>query len=50
MHPLQYELNDNINIVYRAGIDVYNENNTNRQNKGGINSNSNDLPTGQWYL
>ena len=40
---LQYELNDKVNIIYRAGIDVYNENNTNSQNKGGINSNSNDI-------
>ncbi|WP_422348880.1 SusC/RagA family TonB-linked outer membrane protein [Flagellimonas sp.] len=40
---VQYELNDNLNIIYRAGIDVYSENNTNHQNKGGINSNSGDV-------
>ncbi|MEX0361400.1 MAG: TonB-dependent receptor plug domain-containing protein, partial [Allomuricauda sp.] len=39
---VQYELNDNLNIIYRAGVDVYSENNTNHQNKGGINSNSGD--------
>ncbi|MCL6272618.1 SusC/RagA family TonB-linked outer membrane protein [Muricauda sp. 2012CJ35-5] len=33
---LQYDINDNLNLVYRAGIDIYSENNTNYQNKGGI--------------
>lgn len=33
---LQYDLNDHLNIIYRAGVDVYSENNTNSQNKGGI--------------
>ncbi|WP_420322575.1 SusC/RagA family TonB-linked outer membrane protein [Flagellimonas sp.] len=33
---IQYDINDNLNLVYRAGIDVYSENNTNYQNKGGI--------------
>ncbi len=33
---LQYDLNDNLNIVYRAGLDIYSENNINLQNKGGI--------------
>ncbi|WP_411030128.1 SusC/RagA family TonB-linked outer membrane protein [Spongiimicrobium sp. 3-5] len=36
---LQYQLNDNLNVVYRAGLDVYSENNLNFQNKGGINGN-----------
>ncbi|WP_222984958.1 SusC/RagA family TonB-linked outer membrane protein [Flagellimonas meishanensis] len=36
---LQYDINDNLNIIYRAGIDVYSENNVNFQNKGGINGN-----------
>ncbi|NAY93110.1 SusC/RagA family TonB-linked outer membrane protein [Muricauda sp. JGD-17] len=36
---LQYELNDNLNVIYRAGIDVYSENNLNYQNKGGVNGN-----------
>jgi len=39
---IQYNLNDHLNIIYRAGLDVYNENNLNYQNKGGVNSNSND--------
>ncbi|MEM9685848.1 MAG: SusC/RagA family TonB-linked outer membrane protein, partial [Bacteroidota bacterium] len=40
---LQYILNDNLNLSYRAGIDVYSENNTNYQNRGGVNSNSGDI-------
>ena len=40
---LQYDFNDNLNLVYRVGIDVYSENNVNSQNKGGINSNSGDV-------
>ncbi|MEW7292315.1 SusC/RagA family TonB-linked outer membrane protein [Aquimarina sp. 2304DJ70-9] len=40
---VQYNFNDNLNIFYRAGIDVYNESNTNFQNKGGVNSNSGDV-------
>ncbi|RDY60631.1 SusC/RagA family TonB-linked outer membrane protein [Flagellimonas nanhaiensis] len=40
---VQYDINDNLNIIYRAGIDIYSENNTNSQNKGGINSNSGDI-------
>ncbi|WP_190810276.1 SusC/RagA family TonB-linked outer membrane protein [Flagellimonas sp. S3867] len=36
---IQYEINDNLNVIYRAGIDVYSENNVNFQNKGGINGN-----------
>ncbi|WP_190808727.1 SusC/RagA family TonB-linked outer membrane protein [Flagellimonas sp. S3867] len=33
---IQYDISDNLNLVYRAGIDIYSENNTNFQNKGGI--------------
>ena len=33
---LQYQLNENINIVYRFGLDNYTEFNTNLQNKGGV--------------
>ncbi|WP_298791475.1 SusC/RagA family TonB-linked outer membrane protein [uncultured Allomuricauda sp.] len=33
---IMYDINDNLNLVYRAGIDIYSENNTNFQNKGGI--------------
>jgi len=40
---LQYEIDDHLNLTYRAGIDIYNENNVNFQNKGGINSNSGDV-------
>ena len=32
---LSYEINDNMNFVYRFGFDVYSENNTNYSNKGG---------------
>ncbi len=40
---LQYDLSDNLNLIYRAGLDIYSENNVNFQNKGGINSNSGDI-------
>ncbi|WP_190809511.1 SusC/RagA family TonB-linked outer membrane protein [Flagellimonas sp. S3867] len=40
---LQYDINDNLNLIYRAGLDIYSENNANFQNKGGINSNSGDI-------
>jgi len=33
---LQYEINDNLNLVYRAGLDFYNERNVNYSNKGGV--------------
>ena len=33
---LMYDINDNLNVIYRAGIDIYSENNVNFQNKGGI--------------
>ena len=33
---LVYDINDNLNITYRFGLDVYSENNTNSQNKGGV--------------
>lgn len=36
---LQYQINDNLNVIYRVGLDVYSENNLNYQNKGGINGN-----------
>ncbi|WP_430930950.1 SusC/RagA family TonB-linked outer membrane protein [Robiginitalea biformata] len=32
----QYDINDNLNLLYRFGYDVYNERNLNAQNKGGI--------------
>lgn len=33
---LAYELNDNLNVQYRAGVDFYNERNTEFSNKGGV--------------
>jgi len=40
---LQYDISDNLNLIYRLGIDNYSENNLNYQNRGGVNSNSNDI-------
>ena len=40
---IQYDLSDNLNLIYRLGIDNYSENNLNYQNRGGVNSNSNDI-------
>ncbi len=34
---LMYELNDNLNLTYRAGIDFYNERNQAHSNKNGVN-------------
>ena len=31
-----YKVNDNMNLTYRLGLDMYSENNTNYQNKGGV--------------
>ena len=36
---VNYDLNDNMNLMYRAGLDTYSENNTYYQNKGGVNDN-----------
>ncbi|MGI9552733.1 MAG: TonB-dependent receptor plug domain-containing protein, partial [Aurantibacter sp.] len=38
-----YDINDNLVLSYRAGLDIDSENNVNLQNKGGVNSNSNDV-------
>ncbi len=35
----QYNFNDNINLIYRLGLDFYNEAFTNYQNKGGVSPN-----------
>ena len=35
----QFDINDNLNLVYRLGYDFYNERNINYQNRGGV-----DLP------
>ena len=40
---LEYKFDDHLRINYRAGLDVYNESNTNYQNKGGVNTNSGDV-------
>ena len=34
---LRYDINDNLNILFRAGIDFASEFNTNSQNRGGVN-------------
>ncbi len=36
---LQYDITDNLNILYRAGVDFYNERNTQYVNKNGVNFN-----------
>ncbi|MGB5378987.1 SusC/RagA family TonB-linked outer membrane protein [Muriicola sp.] len=33
---LVYDINDNLNLTYRFGLDVYSENNITSQNKGGV--------------
>ncbi|KZS40743.1 SusC/RagA family TonB-linked outer membrane protein [Aquimarina aggregata] len=33
---LQYDLSENLNLVYRFGLDNYTESNTNQQNRGGV--------------
>lgn len=40
---IQYDISDNLNLIYRLGIDNFNEDNLNYQNRGGVNSNSNDI-------
>lgn len=34
---LTYDINDNLNLTYRAGLDFYNERNTQYSNKNGVN-------------
>ena len=46
---MNYEINKNLNILYRAGLDNYNEANINYQNKGGVNSNSGDARTASGF-
>ena len=38
---LQYDINDNLNVIYRAGLDIYSENNVNFQNRGGTGGDGN---------
>lgn len=33
---IQYDINDNLNLVYRVGLDIYTERNETAQNKGGV--------------
>ena len=33
---ITYDINDNLNLTYRFGLDVYSENNITSQNKGGV--------------
>jgi len=40
---VDYKIDSHLNISYRVGLDVYNEANTNYQNKGGVNGNSGDV-------
>lgn len=40
---LEYQIDEHLKVIYRAGLDVYNESNINYQNKGGVNSNSGDV-------
>jgi TonB-linked SusC/RagA family outer membrane protein len=44
-----YEVNKNLSVMYRAGLDNYNESNVNYQNKGGVNSNSGDARTASGF-
>jgi len=44
---IDYKINDNLNLTYRLGIDVYSEDNLNQQNKGGI---SDDATTRSGFL
>lgn len=37
---INYELDSNFSVLYRVGLDNYNEANVNYQNKGGVNTNS----------
>jgi len=41
-----YQFNDNLNLLYRFGLDVFSENNTNQQNRGGRGQPSQELISG----
>ena len=45
-----YEINKNLDVLYRAGLDNYNEANTSFQNRGGVNGNSNDARTASGFF
>ncbi len=36
---LTYNISDNLNLLYRFGLDVFSENNIDQQNKGGVSAN-----------
>lgn len=37
---IDYKINENLNLTYRLGIDVYSEDNLDQQNKGGVSDNA----------
>ncbi len=43
---IQYNFTDNLNLLYRFGLDVYSENNINQQNKGGAGQDDARLNSG----
>ncbi len=45
----QYDFNENLNAVWRTGLDVYSENNTNYQNAGGIPGDGNARTQSGFY-
>jgi TonB-linked SusC/RagA family outer membrane protein len=46
---VNYDINSHLDLMYRVGIDNYNEDNTNFQNRGGVNTNSNDIRTASGF-
>lgn len=44
-----YEINKNLNVSYKVGMDVYNEANLNFQNRGGVNSNTPNARTASGF-
>lgn len=43
---VKYDINKNLNLQYRVGLDVYNENNVNYQNRGGVGTGNIRLESG----
>ncbi|NHM06521.1 SusC/RagA family TonB-linked outer membrane protein [Flavobacterium sp. CYK-4] len=46
---ISYEINSHFNLLYRVGLDNYNEANLNYQNKGGVNTNSGNARTASGF-
>jgi TonB-linked SusC/RagA family outer membrane protein len=46
---LTYDINSHLNLMYRVGLDNYNEDNTNFQNRGGVNGNSGNIRTANGF-